>query len=478
MNQIPISISAPIISVYIIAMVAIGLFFGKFMNNSEDFLLGGRKMGPWLIGASVFATNISGATLLGFTSTGYNLGASSFWIIVGPTLGGVFFAAFMAVKLRRMDTYTLAGVIDNQINSKRSRMVATLTSAIRDFMYLGSQIVAFGTMFNFLFGIHFVLGALLGTIITLAFCVSGGLMAVMWTDYIQLIIIMAATALIVPLAANEIGDWNNFLNALPAEMTQPGNVTVSQVIGWFLMGMFAYTVAQAMYQRVFSARSVKIGQHGIIIGNALGTLWYCLPFLIGMLARCLYNEQISSTGAEPFLVLATNIAGPVFGSVLMAALISALISTASTSINLISSNLTIDIYQRFINPDADQKKLLSVGKITTVIASAVGVVAALIFPEVLELIFLGNKIVACIAPAMLLLIFWPKIKYFEKAVFWSMTLGCIALLGYYFYSVSQVSGNGTFLWTLDPIYVGIGVSVAVLALGILLSYKNIKEEVK
>lgn len=476
MNGIPVSISAPIIVVYLLAMVIIGFSFARFMKSSDDFMLGGRKMGPWLIGASVFATNISGATLLGFTSTGYQLGVSAFWVTVGPQLGGVFFAAFMAAKLRKMEAYTLAGVIDNQVNSKRSRLVATLASATRDFMYLGSQVVAFGTMFNFLFGIPFVWGAVLGTVVTLAFCVSGGLMAVMWTDYIQLVIIMAATAMVVPMAAKHIGNWENLVNALPAEMVSVGNVTVSQVIGWFLMGMFAYTVAQSMYQRVFSARNIKVAQHGMIIGNMLGALWYCLPFLMGMFARCIYNDTIAATGAEPFLVLATNIGGPVFGSILMAALISALISTASTSINLISSNLTLDIYQRFINPNASQDTLLRMGKITTAVAAVIGFIAALAFPQVLEMIFLGNKIVACIAPAMLLLIFWPKAKYYEKPVFWSMLLGCISLLGYYFYSVGQVTGDGTFIWTLDPIYVGIAVSCAVLLLGILISGNREKKE--
>ena len=149
MSNIPIAISGPIIFGYIITMVLIGVYFMKYMKNSSDFLLGGRKMGPWLIGASVFATNISGATLLGFTSTGYMLGISSYWVVVGPMMGGIFFAAFMAVRLRRMEVYTLAEVIDKFVDSKRSRLVATVISASRDFMYLGAQFVAFGTIFKF-----------------------------------------------------------------------------------------------------------------------------------------------------------------------------------------------------------------------------------------------------------------------------------------------------------------------------------------
>lgn len=475
MTHIPIQISGPIIFGYITLMVLIGVYFMKYMKNSSDFLLGGRKMGPWLIGASVFATNISGATLLGFTSTGYMLGISSYWVVVGPMMGGVFFVAFMAVRLREMEVYTLAEVIDKFVDSKRSRLVATIISASRDFLYLGAQFVAFGTIFKFLFGFPFLLGSALGAVITLIFSVAGGLMAVMWTDYIQLIVIMIATALIVPIAAFKIGDWNDFMVSLPSEMLDAGSVTFAQVIGWFLMGIFAYTVSQHMYQRVFSARNARVGQHGLILGNSLGALWYVLPFFIGMLARSLYGDIIEESQAEPFLVLATNIAGPIFGAILLSALISALISTASTSINLVSSNITMDIYQRFINSDASPEKLLKVGRWSTFFVTVVGLLAALAFPQVLEMIFLGNKLAATIAPAMLLLLFWSKARYFERAVFWSMLLGSISLLAFHQYNVSKVSDESTFIWALDPIYVGIGVSVAVLAIGIAVDYKKIGE---
>lgn len=475
MSNIPIAISGPIIFGYIITMVLVGVYFMKYMKNSSDFLLGGRKMGPWLIGASVFATNISGATLLGFTSTGYMLGISSYWVVVGPMMGGIFFAAFMAVRLRRMEVYTLAEVIDKFVDSKRSRLVATVISASRDFMYLGAQFVAFGTIFKFLFNFPFIVGSVLGAVITLIFSVAGGLMAVMWTDYIQLIVIMVATALIVPIAATKIGDWDSFMTSLPEEMMNVGSVTVTQVIGWFLMGIFAYTVSQHMYQRVFSARNSRVGQHGLVIGNSLGALWYVLPFFIGMLARSMYGDIIEETKAEPFLVLATNIAGPVFGAILLSALISALISTASTSVNLVSSNITMDIYQRFINSEASPEKLLSVGRWATFFVTIIGLVAALIFPQVLEMIFLGNKLAATIAPAMLLLIFWPKARYFEKPIFWSMLLGSISLLAFHQYNVSKVNSESTFIWAVDPIYVGIGVSVFVLVVGILISFMKLQE---
>jgi SSS family solute:Na+ symporter len=376
-------------------------------------------------------------------------------------MGGCFFAAYMAKKIRQMGVATLAEVIDNKIDSKRSRVVASVISAIRDFMYLGSQIVAFGTVFNFLFGIPMLWGSIIGTVILLIFCTAGGLTAVMWTDYIQLIIIMIGTAIIVPVAANRIGSWENFILSMPKEALSVGSVTISQIIGWFLMGIFAYTVAQSMYQRALSARNSKVSQHGLMLGNSLGMLWYMLPFFIGMLARSLYGPDLKT----PFLTLAADLGGPILGSILMATLISAVISTASTSVNLIASNITIDIYHRFFNVNASKVKLLKVSRIATVASGVIGLIVALSFPQILEMIFLGNKVVACIAPSMLLIIFWKKAKDFEAPIFWSMLLGAISLLGFYFYSVATVIESSTFVWKLDPIYVGLGVSAIVLLVG-------------
>jgi len=229
------------------------------------------------------------------------------------------------------------------------------------------------------------------------------------------------------------------------------------------MGFFSFVVSQHMYQRIFSARDSKTAKEGIVLGQFLGGLWYALPFMLGIIARAIFGPNIPPDQA--FLYLVTKVYGNILGVLFLAALLSAVISTASTCINIISSNLTMDIYNRLINPGATAKQLLNVGRITTVMAAVIGVLIAIAFPEVLEVIYVGNKFMAVAAPGLLAVIFWPRCRKAEPAIFFSMLLGAVATTLWYKYGAPTAFGP-VYVWALDPVVVGVSVATLVLVLGV------------
>lgn len=146
--NIPLSVVIPILSIYLAFILILGLSFYKKMEDADDFLLAGKKMSPWLIGASAFATNISGATLLGFGGTGYSLGIGGYWLYCGFGMGGWFIGVFLAGLLRKMNVYTLPEVVDRFVGTKRSRVLTMLLVSCRDFALLASQVISLGPYLN------------------------------------------------------------------------------------------------------------------------------------------------------------------------------------------------------------------------------------------------------------------------------------------------------------------------------------------
>ena len=181
-------------ALYMVAMIIIGVYFTKFANaDSENFFIGGRKLGPWVAAMSAEASDMSGWLLMGLPGVAYWCGlADAAWTAIGLAIGTYLNWLFVSKRLRNYsyragNAITIPEFISNRFkeNKKIILTISALFILVFFAVYTGSCFVTFGKLFNQLFGLDYRLMMLIGAVFVLVYTFLGGFMAESTTDFVQ-----------------------------------------------------------------------------------------------------------------------------------------------------------------------------------------------------------------------------------------------------------------------------------------------------
>ena len=369
-----------VIGVYFAILIAVAIWvILQKQNNTEDFFLAGRNVGWFVIGSSIFASNIGSEHVVGLAGTGaesgmpmahYELHA---WIVL--LLGWVFLPFYM-----RGNVFTMPEFLEKRFDS-RSRWFLSIFSIIGYVLTKVSvTIYAGGVVVSQLLGVSFLTGAFGIVIITGLYTVLGGMRAVVYTEAVQTLILILGSVLLTYLGFNAVGGWEELKAAAGSEhfnmwrpMSDPDYPWTGMLFGGTIVGIWYWCTDQYIVQRTLSAQNIKIGRRGAIFGAYLKLLPIFIFLIPGIIAFALKQKGIisyeKSDEVFPVLVstlLPTGIRGLVAGG-LMAALMSSLASVFNSS----STLFTVDIFKKMY-PHSPELKLVRIGKIATVFVVAVG----------------------------------------------------------------------------------------------------------
>ena len=382
MNSILETADWIVLSLYFFALIGISAWVVIQKNkNTEDYFLAGRNVGWFVIGASIFASNIGSEHVVGLAGTGaesgmpmahYELHA---WIVL--LLGWVFLPFYM-----RSGVFTMPEFLEKRFDS-RSRWFLSIFSLLGYVITKVSvTIYAGGIVVSELIGIPFWYGAIGIVIFTGVYTVIGGLKAVIYTETLQTIILIAGSVIITYLGLTEVGGWSNLRETVGSEhfnmwrpMSDPNFPWTGLLFGGTIVGIWYWCTDQYIVQRTLAANNIKIGRRGAIFGAYLKILPIFIFLIPGIIAFALDKQGVimleKSDQAFPILVktlLPVGLKGLVAGG-LMAALMSSLASV----FNSCSTIFTIDIYKK-LKPKKSEKELLTTGKIATAIIVVLGIV--------------------------------------------------------------------------------------------------------
>ena len=277
--------------------------------------------------------------------------------------------------------------------------------------------MSIGVSISYVTPLSYAEGVTVGAGITVLYLLLGGQRAVILTDLLQNIIIVSLTVLMLVIGVKALGGWH----ALTSQLAGHHKAALSgypwpNLMAWLVMGVFQALPYQALIQRGLSAKSAKEAQAGFLIGGLLGLLWYvCLP-LLGMLgyAHCGSGEN----APDVFLLLASREYPPIVYALLVVALLGAVMSTLDSVLMSVSSNVVVDIYQRFFNPAASGRKSLLASRMAVLLALVVGIVFAFVFPIMLELLWVGTRImVAGVGPVIAALFLYRPLRNAPATIF-------------------------------------------------------------
>ncbi|MBZ0201337.1 MAG: sodium:solute symporter family protein [Ignavibacteriaceae bacterium] len=468
-------IDLSIFVLYMFVLLGIGIYFLRKNKNADDYFVAGRKMGSLHIGLSVVATDVGGGFSIGLGGLGFVMGLSGSWMLFTGLIGAWLSAVFLIPKVSKLENfkslYTFPQIFQN-IYNKDVALLAGIISGIGYIGFTASQILAGAKLASASFvSLDMNTALLIMGVIVVGYTFLGGMKAVIYTDTIQWIILMAGLIFIgLPMGYFAVGGYEKIIASVNSEMLSLTNVSWRELLKWSVTIIPIWFVGMTLYQRIYSCRDEKTAKKAWYIAGVFE--YPTMAFMgvtLGLFARVaadqgmfayLGYDAIHQLDPEMGLPLLLRTILPVgLMGLMMSAYFSAIMSTADSCLMAASGNFVTDILDRFFNISNNHKKFLRVSQIMTLILGIFALLLASKMQNVLELMlysyaFMVSGLFAPIIGAF----YWKRSS--AIAAFWAMLIGGSTTIVLIITSVKLPFG-------LDPNIFGITASGIIL---ILLSY--------
>jgi SSS family solute:Na+ symporter len=368
--------------VYSVLLTAGGLWISRRVRGSGDFFVAGRGLTAPLIFSTVLAANIGAGTTVGATGLAYMQGVSAWWWNGSAALGSLVLAFWIGPKMWRLASdhgfYTAGDYLEHRYN-------ATVRGVIGAFIWLGTlailagQLIAGSAVLSVVADVPKPAGVMIGAVAMTVYFVAGGLLSSAWVNLVQLIVLVGGFLIAMPVLYSSLGGAAAFNAMAPPH---PGYwdimySTGSGMSGWAMLAVLmpAFIISPGLLQKAYGAKDARAVRLGIGLQGGAQMLFALIPVFFGLAARAAHLEI-----TDPNLVLPTVLATqlPVFiGALGLAAVFSAEVSTCDAILFMLSTSLSQDLYKRFVNPAADDRRVLLVARLAAVAGGIGGVILAI-----------------------------------------------------------------------------------------------------
>jgi len=370
-----------VIAIYFLILfgIAVWVILQK-QENSEDYFLAGRNVGWFVVGASIFASNIGSEHVVGLAGSGagdkfplliYELHA---WIVI--LLGWLFLPFYV-----RSGVFTMPEFLEKRFGPRARWFLSLFSLAAYVLTKVSVTLYAGGIVISTLMDISFMTGALATVILTGIYTVLGGMRAVVYTETLQAIILVLGAATLTILGLQAAGGWGSVVDTVGPEymnmwrsMDDPDYPWHWLVLSSTIVGIWYWCTDQVIVQRVLTARNLKEARRGSIFGAFLKLMPVFLFLIPGVIALVLKmrGELMWDKPDEAFPALMMHVLPAGLRGLVAAGLMAALMSSLASVFNSCSTLFTIDIYKK-IRPDVSEKQMVRVGRIATFVVVVLGI---------------------------------------------------------------------------------------------------------
>ena len=371
-----------IVVLYLLVMLFIGWWSSKRITSNTDFMVAGRRLGPFLMAGTLAATEIGGGSSLGVVQQGMqNHGISAAWYII--TMGFAFvILTFLAPKFRAATVKT----VPEYFRRRYGKSAGLITSIIMLLPLIGltaGQFIASSVILSTMLGISYKTAVIIVALVVTIYSIMGGLWSVTLTDFIQVFLIIIGMIIAVPFAMRLAGGWGNVVANVPAETFDMfKGYSPMAVISLTIMYVATFTVGQEAVSRYYAARDGKAAKQGSILAAIINFVYAFIPAILGIITLALINmgkfnaEDFADVGARYALpVLAMEAMPAIICGLLFAGIISATMSSSDSDLLGAGSIFANDIYRAVLKPDATSEEVM---KVTKIVMAIVGVVSMFI----------------------------------------------------------------------------------------------------
>ena len=492
------------IALYLLAMVLIGVYYSRKNKNTDDFYLGGRKLGPFVTAMSAEASDMSGWLLMGLPGLAFFLGiAEPIWTAIGLAVGTYLNWLIVSKRIRRytqrIDSVTLPEFFSKRYGDKRNiiNLFAALLILIFFVPYTASGFVACGKLFHYFFGVDYTWAMIVSAIIIVAYTVLGGFMAASTTDFVQSIVMTISLVGIMIFAILHITDDGASVTEMLANMAEDTNhsirlsltetFTVSNgevvageygflqivsTLAWGL-GYFGMPHILLRFMAIEDENKLKTSRRvasvWVVISMAvtimIGVLGAVSIWYYGDLNGINFSNQFIGERENVIIIMAKMICENgwifvVFAGLVLSGILAATMSTADSQLLAASSAASQNIVTEFFGVKLNQKKAMLIARGTVIVIAILGVFLALdpnssVF-EIVSFAWAGFG--AAFGPLVLLALFWRNSNQWG-ALFGMLTGGAMVFI--WKFLLAPVGGAWAIYELLPAFLLGLAVNVIV-----------------
>ena len=367
-----------VLALYFAVMIGAGYWGLRRARSADDYLVAGRRLGPFMYIGCLSAVVLGGASTIGGVALGYDYGISGMWLVFWIGMGVIALGVLMSSRLSRLGVYTVSEMLEHRFGAA-SRLISAIIIAAYALMIAVTSTIAIGTVFNVVLPLSSSVAILVAGSLVVAYSVAGGMWSITLTDIIQFCIMTVGIFfLLLPLAIFAAGGLSGMQEALPASYFDLTAIGWQTIFTYFLLFFFGLMIGQDIWQRVFTARSPEIARWGSVAAGVYCLLYALAGALVGTAARVILPDLGSSDNA--FARITTEALPVGITGLVLAAALAAVMSTASAGLLASSTILANDVYAGFI-ARGDHNKVL-VNRATTLFVGIVVLVISLIVSDV------------------------------------------------------------------------------------------------
>lgn len=383
---------------YLLLMIFIGVMSMKKTKSTEDYFLGGRGLNGWVAALSAQASDMSGWLLMGLPGSVYALGTGQAWIAIGLFTGTVLNWLLISRRLRRYtivanNSLTLPEFFENRYHDKKKILLGISSVVIVVFflVYTASALASGGKLFNTVFGVDYHIALFIGTIVILIYTFLGGFLAVCTTDFIQGTLMLIGI-LIVPivaffmidggltnaLEAAGVSDTSGYLSLFSNAGKHYSMKEILSQLAWGL-GYCGMPHILVRFMAVKNEKELKKSSVIAIVWVAISLIFACI---IGIVGRAYLLPVLEDSATETVFiemikkVFTVDLTIPFIGGIFLCGILAAIMSTADSQLLVCASSVSKDIYKNIFKPEAEDKKVLLISRITVVVVAVIAFVIA------------------------------------------------------------------------------------------------------
>ncbi len=430
---------------YLALLLGIAVLRSRGVRTQEHFMVAGRTA-PWqvLVGTLV-CTWIGSGSLFGGAGRAFREGFSALWMSAGAWVG-IAVVFFLAARVRRIADYTVPDLLERRYHPA-ARVLGAIAIAIAYLTIAGYQFVGGGRLLAILFpGLDPDVGKLGIAVLVTLFAVTAGMVSVIRMDVVNGILIIVSILVAAPLALSQAGGVAGVAAALPeTHFTLTGRLGITAALGLFLPTMLLLLGEGGMYQKFFAARDGAAARKavlGMIVGVVLIEV---LIDATAIFAAASFWDDPAFRGAGGFvtgatetvlLTLARDRLPIIAGCLLLAGAVAIILSTATTFLLVPSTSLARDIYQRFVNPEASDARMIRFQRFAMCGLAGAAFVITTWFESILDMALYAYTMVgAAVTPTLLAAFLWRRatpaggVASIAAGIGTTLVFGILATLG-------------------------------------------------
>ncbi len=428
---------------YLVLLLIKGSLTFKYNKTIADFVLAGRRLGPWLVSISERSSGESAWLLIGLPGLALASGFNAIWPAIGCVAGILFSWTFISRRLRmateKHNALTLPDLFENRFsdNTHALRIVSTIIIILFFTVYVSAQFLAAGKVLNTIFGISKLQGMMVGAFIIVIYTIMGGFFAVAWTDLLQGTIMVFTLVLLPIVGLIELGGIEKLSlalknvdhNLLLVGGGKQGFAAAASIIGGLGIGL-GYMGQPHLVTRFMAIKDPAKLRQGTLIAICWALLAFWGAVFIGIIGLGLFgNVFADQEEIMPYMTKALVPAG--LAGIMISGAIAAMMSTADSQLLVSTSAISRDIYHQMMRKDAPDRRLVMISRVATLIIGVVAFFLALSAESLVYwlVLYAWAGLGASFGPALLTTLWWKKVT--KQGVLSGMIVGTITVLIWY-----------------------------------------------